>query len=201
VSSAHGLLLAPLSFDLVRSAPALLADVDWTWVEAEFEAMEAEGRAILARSGVAPEAVELRRMCDLRFHRQGAELPIAAEPGATPDDLAQAFHARYAALYRHVPADVPVEVISWRVIASSARPRTPSAARAAAGAPRKGVRGVYWGPSAGTVDTPVLDRGALRPGDRFDGPLIVEERESTTVVEPGCTLTIDDGMNLVIDLH
>ncbi|HWK26890.1 MAG TPA: hydantoinase/oxoprolinase family protein [Solirubrobacter sp.] len=205
VSSAHGLLVAPLSFDFVRSAPSLLAAVDWAWADEQLRAMEADGRAILERAGVAPEAVQLRRLCDLRFHGQGAELPVDLPPGAvgpaTEAALAAAFAARYSALYRHVPGDVPVEVIAWRVVASSVRPTSDMAPAPAPADAVKGARRVWWGPQDGELETTVLDRGALGPGARFDGPLIVEERESTTVVDPRCTLTIDDRMNLVIDLH
>jgi N-methylhydantoinase A len=87
------------------------------------------------------------------------------------------------------------------VIASSVRPRADAARGAEPGAAVKGTRTVWWGPADGALETPVLDRGRLAPGDRFEGPLIVEERESTTVVDPRCTLTIDDGMNLVIELN
>jgi N-methylhydantoinase A/oxoprolinase/acetone carboxylase beta subunit len=205
VSSAHGLLVAPLSFDFVRSAPSLLADADLAWVAGELAAMEREGRAILDRAGVAPEAVEIRRLCDMRFHGQGAELSIELPAGpvgaGTGEALASAFAEHYSALYRHVPDGVPLEVISWRVIASSVRPRADAARRAEPGDAVKGTRSVWWGPADGALETTVLDRDRLAPGDRFEGPLIVEERESTTVVDPRCTLTIDDGTNLVIDLH
>ncbi len=205
VSSAHGLLVAPLSFDFVRSAPSLLADADFDWVAGQAAEMEREGRAILARAGVAPEAVEIRRLCDMRFHGQGAELSIELPPGPvgarTQDALAQAFAEHYASLYRHVPSGVPLEVISWRVIASSLRPRADATRAAEPGDAVKGVRSVWWGPADGAIETTVLDRDRLAPGDRFDGPLIVEERESTTVIDPRGSLTIDDRMNLVIDLH
>jgi N-methylhydantoinase A len=92
-------------------------------------------------------------------------------------------------------------VISWRVIASSTRPRADSAGAAKPGEAVKGSRRVWWGPDDGELETTVLDRARLAPGERFVGPLGVEEPESTTVVDPRCTLTIDDRMNLVIDLH
>src|SRR5206468_9212192 len=53
-----------------------------------------------------------------------------------------------------------------------------------------------WFAETGWVETPVYDRYALRPGDALEGPVIVEERESTTVVPPGDRLAVDDGLNL-----
>jgi N-methylhydantoinase A len=205
VSSAHGLLVAPLSFDFVRSAPARMDAVDWRWVDEQVQVMEREGREILAGAGVAPEAMEIRRLCDLRFHGQGAELsievPAGPVDGTVADALAEAFGTRYSTLYRHVPSDVPLEVISWRVIASSARPTSSAARSPVPGDPVKGTRPVWWSPEVGQLETTVLDRERLTPGERFDGPLIVEERESTTVVDPGCTLAVDERLNLIIDLH
>ena len=205
VSSAHGLLVAPLSFDFVRSAPSLIAAVDWAWVDEQMNVMEAGGRAILERAGVSAGAVDIRRLCDLRFHGQGAELSVELPPGpvdaGTEAALARAFAERYSTLYRHVPSDVPLEVISWRLIASSARPSSDMGGRADPGDAVKGTRPVWWGPADGEIETTVLDRGRLVPGDRHEGPLIVEERESTTVVGPRCTLAVDDWTNLVIDLH
>jgi N-methylhydantoinase A len=205
VSSAHGLLVAPLSFDFVRSAPAMLDGVDWPRVDEQMRAMEAEGRGILARAGVAQEAMEIRRLCDLRFHGQGAELSVEVPAGpvdaAAADVLSDAFRARYSALYRHVPSDVALEVISWRLIASSARPGAGVSRVHEDGDAVKGTRPVWWGPADGHLETTVLDRRRLAPGDRFDGPLIVEERESTTVVDPHCALAVDERLNLIVDLH
>ena len=63
---------------------------------------------------------------------------------------------------------------------------------------RKGTRPAYFPERDGPVETPVYDRYALRPGDRFPGPAIVEERESTAVVGPGGWFAIDGEANLVM---
>ena len=204
VSSAHGLLAAPLSFDFVRSSPSLLDDVDWEWIDAQMAEMEQDGRAILRRAGVEGERVRLDRLCDMRFHRQGAELTIEVPGGrleaSAAGDLAERFSRRYSALYRHVPADVPLEVISWRVVASSARPPVVAPVGGGGGGGAvKGSRNVRW--ADGERETTVIERSRLAPGDRFDGPLIVEERESTTVVDVHSTLSVDAGLNLAIELH
>jgi N-methylhydantoinase A/oxoprolinase/acetone carboxylase beta subunit len=71
-----------------------------------------------------------------------------------------------------------------------------------AGAAVKGRRGVYFEQAPGDlqlVDTLVYDRYALRPGMRLDGPAIVEERESTTVVPAGVRAVLDPYLNLVLD--
>lgn len=59
-------------------------------------------------------------------------------------------------------------------------------------------RQAYFPEAAGYVETAVYDRDALAPGTRFTGPAIVEERESTTVVGPGATVTVDVHRSLIL---
>ncbi len=62
----------------------------------------------------------------------------------------------------------------------------------------KAARPAFFPEVGGYVETPVYDRYALTPGSRFDGPAIVEERESTTVVGPGAAITVDAHRTLVV---
>jgi N-methylhydantoinase A len=50
------------------------------------------------------------------------------------------------------------------------------------------------------VAFPVWDRYALRPGDRIEGPALIEERESTCVLRPGDVATVDAELNLVAEI-
>ena len=99
-------------------------------------------------------------------------------------------------------ADVAVEVLTWRVSvagpAESLEVRFESSAEVRK---RKGERPVYFGPAVGLLATGVYDRYALVPGDRLAGPAVIEERESTTVVDPGADITVDGHGNLIIDLR
>jgi N-methylhydantoinase A len=103
---------------------------------------------------------------------------------------------------------VAVEVISWRVQVAGPPPALelrhddpgPAAGDAApdGAAAIKGERRVYFPETEGFTATPVYDRYRLRPGARFRGPAVVEERESTAVVGPGAAVAVDAGRNLVI---
>ncbi|HEX7787234.1 MAG TPA: hydantoinase/oxoprolinase family protein, partial [Methylomirabilota bacterium] len=64
--------------------------------------------------------------------------------------------------------------------------------------PRKTTRKAYFPEAVDYIDTAVYDRDALAPGSRFTGPAIVEERESTTVVGPGATVTVDAHRSLIL---
>jgi N-methylhydantoinase A len=63
----------------------------------------------------------------------------------------------------------------------------------------KATRKAYFPEARGYVDTPVYDRYALTPGAAFAGPVIIEERESTTVVGPGARASVDSRLTLILD--
>ena len=207
VMSAVGMLTAPTAFDFVRSAHALVDDLTPEAVDAIYAEMEADGARLLAESGV--REVTHARFAEMRHTGQGAEIrvPVPSGPGSVPDGLAGAFAAAYRRLYARPGPDVPLEVLSWRLVSSGPPPevalRLPE--EVAAGEPRRGVRKAYFpgpsGTSGGYVDTPVYDRYGLRAGTALEGPALIEERESTLVVPPGAACMVAPDSSLVVDLR
>ena len=61
-------------------------------------------------------------------------------------------------------------------------------------------RKAYFAEAAGFVDTPVYDRYALPPGFEFEGPAIVEERESTAVLGPGARCRVDERSTIIVEM-
>jgi N-methylhydantoinase A len=206
VTSTVGFLAAPLAFDFVRSHYGLLSAMDWGAVNRLFGEMEAEGRPLL-RGAVPPDAVTFRRSCDMRYRGQGHDLRVPVPPGSLGAESAAAiqaaFEAEYRRIYGHTAPGVPLEVMSWRLIASGPMPalpmpERPPAAGSAAGA-RKGSRAAFFPEAGGFLETPVYDRYRLGPGHTLAGPAIVEERESTAVIGPKGKASVDGWMNLVIE--
>ncbi|MEV7036718.1 hydantoinase/oxoprolinase family protein [Amycolatopsis sp. NPDC051061] len=185
VLSAAGFLTAPLAFDFVRSARAAVHELAWEQVDALFAEMEAQGAALLAKSGV--DEVTHRRIAEMRYAGQGYEIRVPVRGGRWPETLIDEFTATYRALYRRTGPEVGVEVLNWRVVSSGPKPDVTLrlAATATTGDAHKGTRKAYFPSVGGFVDTAVFDRYLLTPGERVDGPAIVEERESTVVVPPG----------------
>src|SRR5438874_6883504 len=72
--SAYGLLAAPLAFDFVRTGRQRLDRADWPAINRLYAEMEAEGRALLVRAGVAPADVRLTRIAEMRYAGQGHEV-------------------------------------------------------------------------------------------------------------------------------
>ncbi|WP_410620743.1 hydantoinase/oxoprolinase family protein [Amycolatopsis sp. cmx-8-4] len=199
VLSAAGFLTAPLAFDFVRSARAAVLDLSREQVDALFAEMEAEGAALLAKSGV--DSVTHRRIAEMRYAGQGYEIRVPVHDGSWPDTLIDEFTRTYRALYRRSGPDVGVEVLNWRVVSSGPVPDVSLrlAGSTSPGEARKGTRKAYF-PVGGFVDTVVFDRYRLEAGDRVDGPAIVEERESTVVVPSGahCVVRGDAGLEVTV---
>ena len=205
-TSALGFLCAPLSFDFVRSLYGRLYDLDWAEINRVLKEMEEEGRSLLRSSGVAYEEVGVRRLCEMRYVGQGHEVTIELPDGSLGSDdadgLTSLYRKEYKRLYGREGPDVPLETITWRLEVSSPRPaiRLDGKGRGE-GDPadaRKGEREIYLPEEEGFLAVPVYDRYRLGPGARFEGPAVVEERESTVVIGPGSRAEIDGARNLIV---
>ena len=143
----------------------------------------------------------------MRYVGQGHEIRVPLPSGpldaAHVPTLVAAFEAVYRERYERLGPPVPIEIINWRVGSSGPQPDLKLHVTASAGndAHRalKGERPAYFPETDGFVATPIYDRYQLAPGAMFDGPAIVEERESTVIVGPGARCRVDEQWNLVID--
>ena len=206
VTSTVGFLTAPLAFDFVRSWSGRLDSLDWARGNALLAEMEAEGQALLGASGVPTEAITHRREADMRYVGQGHEIRVPLPAGLLDEAhapiLLSAFEAVYRELYERLGPPVPVEILNWRVVSSGPQPdlrlQVTSTVGGEARIALKGERPAYFPEVHGFVPTPVYDRYQLAPGATFDGPAIVEERESTVIVGPGGRCRIDEHHNLVV---
>lgn len=207
-ASALGFLVAPLAFDFVRSAYYRLDQVDWAAVNRLYREMEAEGRALLESSGVAPDEISLSRTAEMRYLGQGHEIVVPIPLGELSSerlpDIVMSFEAEYRRLYNRLCLEVPIESLNWRVVTSGPQPslRTAwgSAQAAEPALSLKGHRPVYLPEERRHVSCPVYDRYHLSPGAAFSGPAIVEERESTIVIGPEGFVSVDRHFNLVVNI-
>jgi N-methylhydantoinase A len=204
VTSAIGFLTAPLAFDFVRSYLRQLDDAaDFDHLNALFDDMVAQGDAILARSGVPPAERRFIREADLRYAGQGHEIRVELPEGRLgPEHIARvraSFEDRYRSLFGRTGPDVPLEGVSWRLLASGPQPSVNLRADGGTGAgPRKGERLVYFPEWQEHRPTSVYDRYGLAAGTTLDGPAIIEERESTTVIGPNARIEVDASRNLSV---
>jgi N-methylhydantoinase A len=208
-TSALGFLCAPLSFDLVRSLYGRLDELDWAAANAALEDMEEEGRDLLRASGVADADIRVRRLCEMRYTGQGHEVTVELPDGELgPEDaerLTAFYRKEYLRLYNREGPNVPLEALTWRLEVAAPRPEIRLEGEEGASYPaeraQKGAREIYLPEDAGFTRVPVYDRYSLAPGATFEGPAVVEERESTVILGPEGRAEVDGARNLIVRLQ
>ena len=189
VASAIGLLSADVKFDVSRSHLVAFDQLDPAQAEPIFADMQREAEEVLNQKPAA-----YVREVDLRYAGQGYELTV---PHA---NAREEFERLYGRRYGMASPGEAIEATTWRLTAVLETPvvelpritRTPSASRGQAG------RQAYFPECGGFVETPVWDRTELAPERELEGPVIVEERESTTVIPPGVKAVVDDYGSLLV---
>jgi N-methylhydantoinase A/oxoprolinase/acetone carboxylase beta subunit len=215
VFSSLGLLAAPLSVDLSRSHPMTLGQGRWSDVDALFAAMRRDGLARLAVAGAGEDGVTAHRRVDMRYAGQGFEITVEIGPDVRSwNMLGDAFGAAYRTLFgrtidaslgspsaapRTTMPDARVEAVTWRLGLSGPARAVGLPRWKEAGPAKKGDRAI-WVPDRGRVPVPVYDRYALRPGAQLAGPAIVEEAESTVVAWGPCAISVDERLDLTLEL-
>ena len=197
-ASALGLLVTDLKHDYATTLIQRLDQVAPQTLEQTFRTLETQGRETLGREGMAEAAMEFRRQVDLRYVGQSHELTLplttdALGPAQLEQLLAQ-FHHTHERAYGFSAPGEDIELVSVRLsaIGQIAKPALAPLAKAAGEVTTKGNRPVYFAEREGFVDCPVYDRYALGAGAEVQGPAIVEEIDSTTVVHPQYQVRVDE---------
>src|SRR5581483_1088387 len=110
------------------------------------------------------------------------------------------FHRRHEALYTYSVPGEPVELVNLRLRAIGRVPKPPRAPMQAKKLGRAKDQRKAWFPGRGMIDTPVWRRPSLTSGARLDGPVIIDEMSSSTIVPPGAVLEMDTLGNLLVTL-
>jgi N-methylhydantoinase A len=194
--SAFGLLAVDWRTDHIATQVTHEDALDPRALEAIYRRLEGEAAATLERDGIDRTNVRLVREADLRYVGQSMEVRVQA-PGGRVDAgfvraLVDAFHAAHEKAFGYgYRGKQRVEAVNYCVSGFGLidRPALPKLAASGAVPRPQSRRRVFF---AGTfVDTPIFTRGALPAGARIDGPAVIEEFGSTTVVFPEQTLTVD----------
>ena len=207
VGSALGFFTAPRAFDMVRSHKSALDDSDFADIEQRFKEMEQEAHKALETSGKTDQ-IRFERSVDVRFVGQGSETNIPVPEGdfrdVNPDQIRKRFDQTYEKLYGRTYPDSAVEFINFKIRASLPErllklPKLPQSANDLKAAV-KGTREAYSAVAKDFVSFTVYDRYKLAAGMAFEGPAIIEERESTLIVGEAAPVSVDEYGFLWIDL-
>lgn len=200
VLSASGLLAAPVEHEAATAFHDSLDKAAAGDLERELKALDRQCAELMAIEGVAKEAVTVQYFADVCYVGQSYHIEIPLKPG--PDVIEQVrrdFYTAHDRMYGH-STEGPVKFVNLRSVHQARASGTGGDAIhvPAEGDPRKGARPILTEHSGGFVEAQVYERMKIRPGMKFCGPAIVEQADTTTVIEPGWRAEVDDRGNLIL---
>jgi N-methylhydantoinase A len=201
---AQGLIVSDIKEDFVRTIRLPLAAENIDAIERIKVKMRTEAYAWLDREKIDAPTCQLRFSGDLRYVGQNYELsvPIADQPELDLGAILRGFHGAHERHYGFDSKSDLVELVNLRVTALGTLPkpgRPVVANRECTAAWPLDRRPVYFDPHKPT-DTAILNRNGLVPGQRIEGPAIVEQMDATALLYPGDIATVDDALNLLIEV-
>jgi N-methylhydantoinase A len=207
--SSLGLLFSDLEHHYTHAfwrtfSAATIEDVNAAWAT-----LASRARTDLEREGYTNERSQIQAIADVRYVGQNSDLGIALGKGSEKIEslafLREGFEREHERTYGYRVPESPVQFVNLRVIARGLREKPPTL-RGLAHSPNPlasdvGVRQrpAYFGPAFGWVETVVLRRDELDNGFQ-QGPALIEEYDSTTVVPPRCRVARDDYGNIVLEV-
>lgn len=208
VGSALGFLVSPISFDMVRSYLSPLQKIDIDHLNALFEEMETEGKGLLESAGVPEEKIRIIRTSDMRYVGQGHEISLTLPQGEFTEkslnEIYKSFAIEYERIFHRVNLEVDIEGLNWRVIAVGPRPiaeiKKAAAENTNSEKALKGTRKAYSAERDDFIDFHVYDRYSLLSGVEIEGPAIIEETESTSIIGSDGSAEVDEYQNLIIKI-
>ena len=204
VGSAFGFLRAPIAYEVVRTRHVRLDLFDAKMLNELFTNMRAEAEAVV-RPAAPGEALVETRQAFMRYRGQGHEIAVALPNQPFAANAARELHRRFEATYetvfgRAIPK-LEVEALTWTLSIATARPLPqPAGAAAPASAPAPNGRRDVLDPASGRREAAALyERAALGPGMSLDGPALIVEDGTTTVVPQGFGARINTLGQIVLE--
>lgn len=203
VGSAHGFLRAPMAYEVVRTRFMRLEAFDAQATNRLFDEMVGEAEAVV-RLGAPDERLVERREAFMRYRGQGheisVELPVEQYDATASASLRARFDREYEAVFGRVIPGLEVEVVTWALTLSTplslpAPTPTRSDHKVVDG---KGDRRMFDPGSETMLNARVVPRDTLAAGQYLDGPAVIVEAETTTVVPPGFSVCVHDTGHLVL---
>ena len=201
VGSAHGFLKAPIAYEVVRSRLMSLAAFEPEVVSGLFTAMRGEAEAVV-RLGARGEPLVETRAAFMRYRGQGHEIAVELPAAGAADaaDMRRRFEEQYRAVFGRTIPRLEVEALSWTLTLATERPLPAVVADPAPrpAPPAAGRRRVFDPGAERSIEAGVWQRESLQAGMQVEGPAVVVEAETATVVPPAYTATVTAGGHLLL---
>jgi len=199
VLCAMGCASANVRYDYSRTVERLITELDPGDVLAIMREQRAEGEQQVRVSEAPVEVLSATHAVDMAYLGQIHAMRVPVEPDWTFERMTAAFNDAYKAEFGNTLAGIPVMVINVRTTVEGKRKRVErhvNGAGAAQAATPHASRRVHFGQ---WMDTPIYRRADLKPGMTIAGPAIIEQSDTTTVVEPRMKVRVDRFQNVIVE--
>ena len=197
--SAAGLLAAELRHDLAVSLMMDPSDPDEEAIGKAQAQLVARVGNDLAVDGIPADRQTCEHALDLRYFGQEYAVTVPTFPGEALDAVVVRFHQLHERVYGHSSPGSRVEITATRVVGRGTSVFRDMPTVASEAIRPAASRAVWFAEADGHLDTAIIDRAALAPGARLDGPAIVEQIDTTTVIPPGWRALVDERRCLIIE--
>ena len=204
--SAFGLLVSPHKYEFVAGFMGRLRDTGMAVLLAAFEKLQKAGQETLREEGYEAGDLTFSWQADMHYTGQSHELTIPLPRPPSLEALEGAFGDEHTRTYAYRSDQEPVEVTNIRVVAQQTDGQAKPAPGLSLGDTLYGgretllgnTRRAYFGPQMGSVDTPIISRNDLDATGQ-EGPVILDEYDTTIVVPPRCWALRDEFWNVVLE--
>lgn len=200
VLCAMGCAVADVRYDVSRTVARRTDSFDAAEIAQILSEQREEGEEKLRANDVLIKHVAVSHFAEMAYIGQIHSLRVAIEATWDAKRIAQAFEEAYRLEYGNTLGDIPSTIVSFRTVVQGMREHVrrhlPEPERQSA-PPPKSVRQVYFG---GWRETPIYDRSTLVPGVVLHGPAIVEQPDTTIVIEPDMNGRVDAYGNILVEL-
>jgi N-methylhydantoinase A/oxoprolinase/acetone carboxylase beta subunit len=200
VLSAAGLLSAPIEHESSVAFPRPLSGLEWPEVKQALADRDQACARLMRSEGVPAQRTQVFYFADVCYVGQAYHLEIPLRPDATDptEALYRDFLVAHDRVYGH-STEGPARIVNLRSIHRSTvgQPATASAQTKGDNTP-KGTRDILTTEGSGFIPAKVYDRSTLTAGFEISGPAIVEQPDTTTLIEPGWRATVAADGTLII---
>jgi N-methylhydantoinase A len=202
ITSALGCLLADVRHDFVHAINADVDSVTAEQVREVFAAQREQGARILRQDQFPDERIQVHHFADMAYARQLHNLLVPLSDAFeqwTGKCLMEAFLERYRATYGGLLRRSNVKLVNLRTVVVGKRETVHFSREPAVEHHKPRRRPVTF--VEGAFETAVVSRAALRPSERWDGPVIVEQQDTTTVVPPSAVVEVHPTGSLIVEVQ
>ena len=202
ITSALGCLLADVRHDFVHAVNTDVDTITAEQVRDVFAAQREQGVRILRQDQFPAERIKVHHYADMAYTKQLHNLLVPLSDASerwTGKHLTEAFLECYQETYGGLLRRGNMKLVNLRTVVVGKRETVRFSSEPAVEHHEPLRRQVTF--VEGTFETPVVSRAALKPGQRWDGPVIVEQQDTTTVVPPSAVVEVHPTGSLVVEVQ